>query len=261
MDLTIVGCSGSYPGPTSAASSYLLSAPDASGRIWRVVLDLGSGALSALQQQLDIRADIDAVLLSHLHADHCLDMCGLYVSQRHHPDGPNPRKIPVWGPEGTADRLARAYDLADGEDMCAEFDFSVWKLGEPVSVGPFLIEVFEALHPVQAYSMRVTGPSQSGGSCVFTYTGDTDECPGVVAAAQDADVLLAESSFLERHDAPRGIHFTGVRAGKLAQEARVGRLLLTHIPPSNDPKEALIEAKSTFDGSCEYVSQGFIYSL
>lgn len=261
MDLTIIGCSGSLPGPTSPASSYLVSGADESGRVWRIVLDLGNGALGALQRHLDVRSDIDAVLLSHLHADHCLDMCGLYVSQRHHPEGPNPRKIPVWGPAGTADRLARAYDLGPGEHMHDEFDFSDWDTETRVAIGPFVIDVFDAVHPVPAYCLRITGPSQNGGRSVLTYTGDTDECPGVAQAAHKADILLSESSFLERHDAPRGIHFTGVRAGKLATEAQVGRLLLTHIPPSNDPKETLAEVKSTFDGPCECVTPAAIYSL
>lgn len=261
MDLTIIGCSGSLPGPDAAASSYLVSATDDSGKIWRILLDLGSGALGPLQRHVDPRADLDAVLLSHLHADHCLDLCGLYVMQRHHPDGPNPRKIPVWGPEGTSDRLVRAYDLGPGENMCDEFSFTTWSVGAPVQIGPFTVEVFDAVHPVKAYSMRIEGPSIHGGRRVLTYTGDTDLCPGVKLAASGADVLLAESSFVEAHDAPREIHMTGLRAGQLAAESGVGCLLLTHIPPSNDPQESLSEAKRAFSGSCEVVSPHRVYSL
>ena len=110
MRLTVVGCSGSYPGPDSPASCYLLEAEhDRVGRTWRVLLDLGSGALGALHRYADPLA-IDAVFLSHLHADHCLDLCGYYVLRKYHPSGPQPR-IPVWGPVDTADRMARAYDL------------------------------------------------------------------------------------------------------------------------------------------------------
>ncbi|MCB0895289.1 MAG: MBL fold metallo-hydrolase, partial [Nocardioidaceae bacterium] len=69
MRLTIVGCSGSYPGPEAPASCYLLEADDAGGRTWRVLLDLGNGALGALHRYADPLA-VDAVLLSHLHADH-----------------------------------------------------------------------------------------------------------------------------------------------------------------------------------------------
>ena len=108
MRVTVVGCSGSYPGPDSPASCYLIEA-EHDGRTWRVVMDLGNGALGALHRYADPLA-IDAVLLSHLHADHCLDLCGYHVLRKYHPSGHQPR-IPVHGPEGTADRMARAYDL------------------------------------------------------------------------------------------------------------------------------------------------------
>ena len=100
--------------PDSPASCYLLEA-EHDGRTWRVLLDLGSGALGALHRYADPLA-IDAVFLSHLHADHCLDLCGYYVMRKYHPDGQQPR-IPVWGPVGTADRMARAYDLPTDPGM------------------------------------------------------------------------------------------------------------------------------------------------
>ena len=120
MRLTVVGCSGSYPGPDSPASCYLLEA-DHDGRTWRILLDLGSGALGPLHRYADPLA-IDGVFLSHLHADHCLDLCGYHVLRRYHPDGPQPR-VPVWGPHGTADRMARAYDLPLDPGMHDDFDF------------------------------------------------------------------------------------------------------------------------------------------
>lgn len=123
MRLTIVGCAGSYPGPDSPASCYLLQAEDPGepGRTWSVLLDLGNGALGALQRYVDPLA-VDAVLLSHLHADHCVDMTSYYVLRKYHPSGTQP-KIPVWGPKGTARRLAKAYDLPRKPGMREEFEF------------------------------------------------------------------------------------------------------------------------------------------
>ena len=98
MRLTVVGCSGSYPGPDSPASCYLLEQDDEDGRTWRILLDLGSGALGALHHYAD-PLTIDAVALSHLHPDHCLDLCGFYVLRKYHPSGAQPR-LPVYGPGG-----------------------------------------------------------------------------------------------------------------------------------------------------------------
>ena len=108
MRLTIIGCSGSFPGPDSPASCYLVDT-EHEGRTWRILLDLGSGALGALHRYAD-PLGVDAVLLSHLHPDHCSDIAGYYVMRKYHPDGPQPR-IPVFGPRGTAKRMATSYGL------------------------------------------------------------------------------------------------------------------------------------------------------
>ena len=128
MRLTVLGCSGSLPGPKSPASSYLVEADG-----FRVLLDLGNGALGAFQEHAKI-ADIDAVLLSHLHPDHCLDLCSLYVARRFWPDVEGP-PIPVWGPPDTAARMAAAYGLAPEPAMAKTFDFRTY-LDGPFAVGP-----------------------------------------------------------------------------------------------------------------------------
>ena len=132
MKLTIVGCSGSFPGPGSPASCYLLTAHDGE-RNWKIVLDLGSGALGAIQRYTDLE-DIDAIFLSHLHPDHCMDLCGLHVAVRWKPGGWGRGRIPVWGPAATADRMATAYGLELDPGMHEEFDFSNWAEREPVTV-------------------------------------------------------------------------------------------------------------------------------
>ena len=90
MRLTVVGCSGSFPGPDSAASCYLLEADG-----FRLVVDMGNGSLGALQRFAPLFG-IDAVLLSHLHADHCVDLYSYSVARAYAPAGPQPA-IPVYG--------------------------------------------------------------------------------------------------------------------------------------------------------------------
>ncbi|WP_435745635.1 MBL fold metallo-hydrolase [Nocardioides sp. SYSU DS0663] len=255
MRLTVVGCSGSYPGPRSPASCYLLEAEhdDGSGlRTWRVLLDLGSGALGPLHDVVDPLA-IDAVLLSHLHADHCLDLCGYHVLRRYHPSGHQPR-IPVWGPEGTADRMARAYDLPLDTGMHEEFDFRVW--GGPVRVGPFEVEPVPVDHPVPAFGLRVAADG-----AVLAYSGDTGPCAGLDRVAADADLFLAEASFEACRENPPNLHLTGADCGDTATRVRARRLVLTHVPPWHDPEVVLAEARTVYDGPLELARPGAVYEL
>jgi ribonuclease BN (tRNA processing enzyme) len=250
--LTVVGCSGSFAGPDSPASCYLLEA-DHEGRTWRVLLDLGSGALGALHGFVDPRS-LDAVLISHLHADHYFDMSGLYVIWKYHPEGA-PARIPVWGPAGVAAQLARAYGLPEDPGMTAEFDFHEYD-AEPVRVGPFTVTVSRLAHPVASYGMRVEVAGR-----VLAYSGDTGPCEALVALARDADVLLCEAAFLEGGDNPTDLHLTGKQAGALAAEAGARSLVLTHIPPWHDKQAALVEAREAFGGPLQLAATGASYDL
>jgi ribonuclease BN (tRNA processing enzyme) len=251
MKLTIVGCSGSYPGPTSPASCYLLEA-DHEGRTWRILLDLGNGALGELHNHVDPLA-IDAVFISHLHADHCLDLCGYYVMRKYHPLGAQPR-IPVWGPEGTAERMAQAYDLPVDPGMTEEFDFR--DHAGPVEVGPFLVEAHQVVHPVPAFALRVTA-----GDRVLVYSGDTGPCEEFDRVASGADLLLAEASFETGADNPPDLHLTGADCGRTASAAGVGRLVLTHVPPWHSADVAMSEARAEWDGPLDLAVVGATYEV
>jgi ribonuclease BN (tRNA processing enzyme) len=257
MRLTVVGCSGSYPGPDSPASCYLLEAEHTSEsgetRTWRVLLDLGNGALGRLHRYAD-PLTIDAVLVSHLHADHCLDLCGYYVMRKYHPTGPQPR-IPVWGPAGTAERMARAYDLPADPGMTEEFDFRAYD-GSTLEVGPFRIEAREVVHPVTAYALRV-----SAGGRTLAYSGDTGPCPALDEVAQGANLLLAEASFRTGDDNPPDLHMTGADCGRTAAKAGVERLVLTHVPPWFDPADAEAEARGQWPGPVELARAGASYDV
>lgn len=256
MRVTVVGCSGSYPGPESAASCYLVE-EEHDGRTWRILLDLGNGALGQLHRYADPLA-IDAVFVSHLHADHCLDLCGYYVMRKYHPTGHQPR-IPVWGPSGTADRMARAYDLPLDPGMHEEFDFQEYPSGvhaEPVVLGPFTVEAHPVVHPVDAFALRVTA-----GGRTLVYSGDTGPCPALDAAAADAHLLLAEASFRSVDDNPPDLHMTGTDCGRTAAKAGVERLVLTHIPPWHDPADAEAEAVAEWDGPVELARAGTTYDV
>lgn len=256
MKLTIVGCSGSYPGPDSPASCYLLQhdAPDASGasRTWSILLDMGNGALGALQRYVDPLA-IDAVFLSHLHADHCIDMTSYYVLRRYHPSGQQPA-VPVWGPKGTPRRLARAYDLPRKPGMREEFDFHRYR--GAVQVGPFRVEPYEVDHPVPAYALRITA-----GERTIAYSGDTGPTPVLLDLAKDADVFLVEASFRSGDDNPPSLHLTGAEAGDYAARAGAKRVVVTHLPPWHHAETIMAEVGPAFGGPVEQARAGAVLDL
>ncbi len=257
MELTVIGCSGSASGPTSPASSYLVQAPFA-GRTFSLVMDLGPGAFGALYRYLDPAA-VDAIALSHLHPDHCLDVCAFYVGSRYSATAPWPR-IPVYGPAGTAERLSRAYEVPPADGFAAErgptivehFDYQRWRAEQ--RVGPFTVTTTRTAHPVEAYAIRVSERGPGGGS--LTYTGDTGPAPDLVGLARGTDLLLVESAFVAGGDNPPDLHLTGAQAAELGTAAGVGTVVLTHIPPWHDPDRVLAEAAPHFAGEVALARPG-----
>lgn len=255
MRLTVIGCSGSFAGPDSAASCYLLRA-EADGRTWNLLLDLGSGALGALQRHLAPDA-LDAVVLTHLHPDHCVDLCGLYVMRRYRQAGPLPQRLPVYGPAGTAERLTTMYHGLEQGGMDEEFDVRVVTDRTPFTVGPFTVTPVAVNHPVEAYGYRVEADG-----AVLAFSGDTDDCPALDPLLAGADLALVDSAFVDGRDHVEGIHLSGSRAAAAAVRAGgVRRLVLTHLPPWNDPEVSRAQAAAVWPGEVEVAWAGATYDL
>lgn len=243
MKLTVVGCAGSYPNGESAASCYLVEHDG-----FALVVDMGSGALGPLHRYRD-PAQIDAVLLSHLHADHFLDMCPLFVARRYRPEG-MPPALPVFGPANTAARLQSAYG-DDHEPMLAEvFQTTAFPDGE-FKVGPFTVQATQVDHPVECYGMRI-----SAGGRTLAYSGDTAPCQALLDLAAGADVALFEASFRDGEDNPAGLHMTATEAARVAREAGAGALVLTHMVAWHDNSEAAALAGAEFGGEVTVAQPG-----
>ena len=241
MRLTVIGCSGSFAGPESPASSYLLRA-EHEGRTWSVLLDLGNGALGPLQRHLDPVLDLDAVFVSHLHPDHCADLLGLYVMRRYRPHDRSAAPLPVHGPGETLRRLELMYHGLEEGGMGSQFDVREVEDREPVRVGPFTVTPYAVDHPVEAYGYRVEADG-----AVLAFTGDTDDCPSLDPLLAGADLALTDSAFVDGRDELRGIHLSGSRAAAaVARAGGVGRLLLTHIPSWNDREVCLRQAAAVW---------------
>ncbi|MGH3197119.1 MAG: MBL fold metallo-hydrolase [Streptosporangiaceae bacterium] len=244
MRLTVIGCAGSFPGPDSPASCYLLEAEG-----FRLVIDLGNGALGALQRHAELFG-VDAICLSHLHADHCVDLGSYWVARQYTADGPM-SPIPVHGPRGTAERVAGF----GGEDMVAvraRFGFHDLDPG-PFEVGPFRITADHMNHPVETFGFRVEHDGWR-----LAYSADTGESDALVRLAEGADLLLCEASFLDGPVNPANLHLTARQAAGHAARAGVGQLVLTHLVPWNDRERTLAEAAGTYQGQLSLAASGLV---
>ena len=245
MQLTVIGCSGSFPGPDSPASCYLLEAEG-----FRLVMDMGNGALGVLQRHAELFG-VDAVCLSHLHGDHCVDLSSYWVARQYAPDGPRP-PIPVYGPRGTAERMAGF----GGEDVAAiRARFDVHDL-EPALArrsGRSAITTERMNHPVETFGFRV----EHAGWTV-AYSADTGETDALVRLAEGADVLLCEASFQNNENNPPNLHLTARQAGEHATRAGAGQLVLTHLVPWYDRERSLAEAAETYCGPLSAATSGLV---
>jgi ribonuclease BN (tRNA processing enzyme) len=248
MKLTVVGCSGSFPSPESPCSSYLVEADG-----YRLVLDLGNGALGALQSHVGLY-EVDAIALSHLHADHCIDLCAYWVARNYRQEG-CPEPLPVYGPADTPGRLARAYDMPERPGMTEVFDFRTLS-PEPFALGPLSVRAIRVNHPVEAYAFRIEHQGRS-----LVYSGDTGESPELVELARDTDLFLCEAAYTDGKETFQAIHLNGREAGEHAAAAGARRLVLTHIPPWTDPQRNLRDAESAYRGPVELAKAGAVYEL
>ncbi|HEU5386018.1 MAG TPA: MBL fold metallo-hydrolase [Streptosporangiaceae bacterium] len=245
MRLTVVGCSGSIPSPHSAASCYLLEVEG-----FRLVVDLGSGAFGPLQRYAAVN-QVDAVALSHLHADHFIDMCSFWVARKYSSGEPLPR-LPVYGPAEAARRVSLAND---DPDVTGIYDFVALAPGRR-QIGPFTVTVDRVAHPVETFAYRFEYGGRS-----LVYSGDTGPCPALTELARSADVLLCEAGFPELPDLLPDLHLCGSQAGQHAAAAGAGRLVLTHLDPDEDPAQNLAGAQDAFPGPVTLAAPGQVIDL
>jgi ribonuclease BN (tRNA processing enzyme) len=248
VNLTILGCAGTFPGPGSGCSAYLVEHDG-----FRMMIDCGYGAVGALQRHGGL-LDLDAVVLSHLHADHCIDLVGYAYARSYHPTE-SPPPLPVYGPPGTSDRIAAAIESIRPPWLDEVYH---WReiVGEPFTVGPFAIEPRQMAHPIECYGLRITA-----GGRTLAYSADTGPCEALLETARDADLFLCEASFVETMDNPRDVHLTGLQAGQAATDAAVSSLLLTHLVAWHDEAQVLAEAKETFAGELRLARSGLTYPV
>lgn len=245
LRVTVLGASGSYPGPGRACSGYLVE-----GGGVRVVLDLGSGTLANLMAVLAARRapavpegladarlldDVDAVVISHEHPDHWTDLTGLRVALRY---GSGRRGLPVHLTAGTRDVLGRVCDELD-----PPFDLHEIDDGHLVRVGGLALRFSATDHYVPTLACHVTD-----GVHALAYSADTGPYWSLRRWGEHVDLALLECSHLADREAEGVLHLSARQAGVMAAEGGAGSLLLTHLVPGLDRAEALAEARAEFAG-------------
>lgn len=235
MRLNVLGSSGTWPAPGRPCSGYVVSEAGT-----RLLLDAGTGVFAALSRLMDPAA-LDAVVVSHVHPDHCVDVFPLYHYLQWGPGAPV--TIPLYVPAGAAEHLA-AFARADEPDhpFFSTFDLRTVAPGDEAAVGPLRLRFGAAVHPVPTVATRVEGEHRS-----LAYTADTGPGDELAELAAGADVLLAEATFQGSGlEETRGLHMTAGEAGALGRAAGAGRLILTHLPPTLDPVTSIEEAEAAF---------------
>jgi ribonuclease BN (tRNA processing enzyme) len=227
MDLTVLGCSGSYGAPTGGAcSGYLVRA--GSTVVW---LDCGNGSFANLQQHTRVE-DLTAVVITHSHPDHCVDLYGLHVLYKY---GLDSNGLPVFAPEGVEKALET---LVNGWDDT--FDWNLVGDGDRTVVGDLELRFSRTDHPPPTVAVEMGHGGQR-----LVYTSDTGPGWSVDAFDPGADLVLSEATY--QHDDIRApIHLSARQAGEMARTAKARHLMLTHLWPSLDPVASVEEGSDAF---------------
>ncbi|NED93708.1 MBL fold metallo-hydrolase [Phytoactinopolyspora alkaliphila] len=252
--LTVIGARAGSPGPNGPGSGYLLSIGATA-----VLLDSGPGVLAGLLNHCSTD-ELDAVVISHQHADHTADL----VPFGYHRSFPEPKPpLPLYGPEGIAGYVA-ALDQVHGiptlEHMKAPIatylPLTEVKPGASITVNDVVIDTIAAAHPVPAISMAVP-------SVGFVYTADTALTDELVELSRGARLLLAEATYPEPegHDFDEHGHMSGHEAGQLAARAGVAHLVVTHMSDIEDAERTVRNAASHYGGPISVAVPGQRYRL
>lgn len=256
MELTILGSSAAYPSAGAACSGYMIRHNDTT-----VLLDLGSGVLSNFQRHADL-STLDAVLVTHLHADHFLDLYLLQVYLQF--DGLASTPLPLFAPEGSDERINRLQPHA-AEVFNRVFDFRPWEAAGSetagsIVIGELRVSTVVTNHSELCHAVRVEGGRGAEARSV-TFTADTGPSVEVERLATGTDLLLAESSWIERPSDGGVGHLAAGDAGAMAKRAQVKRLVLTHLWPGADAALAAALAIKEFGGDVSLATEGTRFVL
>jgi ribonuclease BN (tRNA processing enzyme) len=246
--MTVLGACGSWPDQGTALSGYLIQ--HEGFNLW---VDCGSGTMANLQRYITI-ADVDAMIITHEHADHCVDVYPLFYARYYNRMGED--GMPLYIPQGFRERMMALLSEESVEGFGIGFEVHEVTPNERFEIGPFDVSSYAMSHlglPALGFRIATDGVS-------LAYTGDTGPAPEVVELAKDADVFMAEATYQDR-DALTPFHLSARQAADAAREAGVGRLILTHLLPSHDKERSKAEAADEFGGRIDVAVEGLVFEI
>lgn len=247
MRLVVLGKSPAWPDPDGACSGYLIEQDGFS-----LLLDCGAGVFSKLTRVQDYLT-LGGVLISHLHADHILDLIpfsyALHLTPR---QSEQARRPPLHCPPGSEAMFRRLGACWKDEELVSEaFELVEYQPEALLQIGPFTVRFCEVPHYWQAFACELS----AGGSRI-TFGADCGPNQALADFARETDLLIVEASLREPDtDVPRG-HMTPVEAGEMGRRAQVGRLLVTHFSDEVGPEWVREEATRGFGGEVTLAAAG-----
>ncbi|WP_079507958.1 MBL fold metallo-hydrolase [Mesobacillus jeotgali] len=244
MKLTIVGFWGGYPKVNEASTGYLLEHEG-----FKLMIDFGSGVLAKLQNFVQPE-ELDAMVLSHYHPDHVADIGVLQHARLIQGFlGRKSPQLPIYGHTQDKQEFAKLTykNITKGV---------AYNPAKKLEIGPFTISFIPAVHPVPCYAMRI----EAGGKSLV-YTADTSFKEEFISFASGTDLLLSECNFYGNQDGKGAGHMNSYDNGKLADQAGVRQLVLTHLPHYGEIDQLVSEASTLFSGPIILAREGLEITL
>jgi ribonuclease BN (tRNA processing enzyme) len=253
VQVTVLGKSPSWQDAAGACSGYLVRHDG-----FTLLLDCGNGAFGKLRAHIDYTG-VDAVLITHLHADHYFDLVPYSFALTHGPHADPPRPALHVPPGAGAHLAAIGGALGDESLISRAFALHEYDPSHLLSLGPFEVGLREVPHYVLTHAVRVRAPGAAAGAVTFgADCGPNEALPRLAAGSE---LMFVEATLREPEDSePRG-HLTAREAGEHGRAAGVRRLVLTHFSDELDPAWVRAEGSAGFGGPVELAAEGAVYEL
>jgi ribonuclease BN (tRNA processing enzyme) len=255
LRVTVLGKSPSWQDAAGACSGYLVQ----DGEL-KLLLDCGNGVFSKLRSVVDYRS-IGAVLISHLHADHFLDLVpfSYALANAVRSDGSSGARArpSLRVPPGGREVLRRIVGSWGSEDLVdAAFEIAEYEADDVLTIGPLQVRFREVPHFIRSHAVEL-----ASGDARFVFGADCAPNDALVEFAREADVLMVEATLAAPEPGPERGHMTPREAGGHGAAAHARRLVLTHFSDEMDPSWAAAEAADSYGGHVELAHEGAVYEL